>query len=115
MSFITEADRIGQALTIVRGVKCVTRGWPTAMDSDTLPCIVVQKAGEKSADRRDDREYLTEVEYYIRVFSKSASEADRVAADALGVVEGLGYERVFGWEEFTQDVCRVDMRVRSYF
>ncbi len=114
MSFVSEADRIGKALAMVEGVKCVTRGWPSAMDEDTLPCIVVQKAGERGADSRDNREYLTEVEYYIRIFARKAGSVDAIAKAAQRELEDLGYERVFTWEAFDGDICRVDMRVRAY-
>lgn len=114
MGFISESDQIAEVLTSIDGVKCITRGWPSVMDRETLPCIIVQKAGERGAGRRDDQEYLTEIEYYIRVFARVGAEADRVAAAAQACLLSLGYERVFGWEEFTEDICRVDMRVRAY-
>ena len=111
---MTEADRIGGALAAISSIKCITRGWPAALDSQTLPCVVVQKAGERGVDVRDNREYITELEYYIRVFAATAPQADQVSAAVLQTMEALGYERVFAWEEFTQEVYRADMRLRRY-
>lgn len=60
-----DLPRILSALEKVDGVT-VTSAWPR--EPPAVPVVLVTLAGERAADRRDDRWYLTELEYYVRVF-----------------------------------------------
>ena len=94
-----ETERLLNALGALEGVRRVTRGWPSQPAEDALPTIVVQKTGESGVGWRDDLEYLTKLEYTVRVFAAQAAQADTLARGALQVMEELGYRRAFAWEE----------------
>lgn len=99
MSETNEATRIMDALGAIEGVARVTRGWPHQPAQDALPCIVVQKTGEKAVGWRDDLEYLTWREYTVRVFAAQAMQADALDAAVRRTMRALGYGRSFSWEE----------------
>lgn len=72
-----DLPRILSALEKVDGVT-VTSAWPR--EPPAVPVVLVTLAGERAADRRDDRWYLTELEYYVRVFAAKSGELRRVVA-----------------------------------
>ena len=92
-----ELDAIKDVLKALPGVRLVCTGWPQTFD--TLPCVLVQLAGEDGADRRDDGEYLTRLEWYVRVFSRKESEQCALCDLVEEAMEQLGYRRTFRWEE----------------
>ena len=60
---------IKTALEDITGLGSISDSWPTAKTK--LPAIVVDLASEQGADRRDDKRYLTEIEFYVRIFANS--------------------------------------------
>ena len=107
MALKSDPAAVARALTKIDGVKTVTRGWPKKPDA--LPCIAVALSGESTAMACDDASYLTEVEYYIRVFAQKRTECDRIANEADDVLAALGYTRTFAWED-QGETCRTDLR-----
>lgn len=99
MTQTNDIERVVAALSALSGVRRVTRGWPCQRSADTLPCIAVQKTGESGAGWRDDSEYLTKLEYTVRVFAALPEQADALSADAAQAMQALGYSRQFAWEE----------------
>ena len=106
---MTERERIKTALWNVAGVKLVTTDWPKQFN--TTPCIVLTMAGEQGADFRDDKEYLTEQEWYVRVFSAKEPELLKVADGAQAAMEELGYARNLRWEEPGDAIRQVAIRM----
>lgn len=97
-----ELEAIKDALKALPGVRLVCTGWPKTFD--TLPCVLVQLAGEDGADRRDDGEYLTRLEWYVRVFARKESEQWALCGGVEEAMARLGYRRTFHWEEGMADV-----------
>lgn len=92
-----ERERVKAALRALSGVTVVATNWITA--NDALPCIVLLLASEEAADHRDDTEYLTEVEWYVRVFGTKEAPHRALCARMRAAMEGLGYKRTFCWDE----------------
>lgn len=92
-------------------MKTVTRGWPK--ETDTLPCIAVALAGSATADRRDDARYLTEMEYYVRIFAATQGAADALAERVEVAMATLGYEQTFAWEDSSSEVRQLAMRYKT--
>lgn len=109
MEHITEIARILDALKGIPGLT-VTRGWPK--DFVRLPCAAVSLASDNAADHRDDARYLTELEFYIRVFGDTNRQVDTVLPQINQAVEGLGYERTFLWEETDGSIRQTVLRYR---
>ena len=97
-----ELDAIKDALKALPGVRLVCTGWLKTFD--TLPCVLVQLAGEDAADRRDDGEYLTRLEWYVRVFARKESEQWALCGGVEEAMARLHYHRTFHWEEGMADV-----------
>ena len=86
--------------------------WPD--DWAVLPTIAVSEAANIPADFRDDKERITELEYYIRVFANGSAERQRIASDADDVMTGLGYVRNFSNDDDGAGVRQKVMRYRIY-
>lgn len=106
-----EAPAIVAALTLIPDVSKAHRGWPKSFEQ--IPCIAVAEAGNTPTDFRDDAEYLTELEYYIRVFAVKAEQIDAIASAVEDTMLGLGYTRSFSWEDDSADVRQKVMRYRK--
>lgn len=107
-----EAEQIKNALRGVEGVKSVTRGWPASLEA--MPCIAIAKAADTPVEYRDDMEYLTELEYYVRIFSQTVEAADAIAPEVETQMESLGYRRVFDSDEDDGETRIQAMRYRKY-
>lgn len=100
MTLKDDAPRILDALRQVEGIT-VTTAWPK--EEPTRPVVLLTLAGDTPADHRDDQEYLTELEYYVRVFAAKAADMRRICAAVQDAMEALGYRRTFRWEEPGED------------
>ena len=109
-----DAERIRGALSGLAGVRSVTRGWPGSLASKNLPCIGIQKASETGADWRDDREHVTEIEYYVRIFAEKYEQLDAIAPLADAAMEGIGYSRTMTWDDGGSPVRICHIRYRKY-
>ena len=107
-----EAPAIKERLLKLKGVKSVTRGWPRSFER--LPCIAIAKAADTPLEYADDREYLTELEYYIRIFTSRAEDADAMSAEVDAAMEEMGYIRTFAYDDDDSDVRMCAMRYRKY-
>ena len=105
---MTHREQIKEALRGIVGVKLVTTAWPEKFD--TLPCILLSLASEQGADFRDDEEYLTTVQWYVRVFAAKEDVVLRIAAAAYKEMKKLGYIRDGRWEIPDGRLHRVDFR-----
>ena len=79
-----EAEAICARLSTLDGVQRVTRGWPASFAR--LPCIAVSKAADMPVAFADDGERIAQLEYYIRIFTSGAQQADMLAEAADAVV-----------------------------
>ncbi|MDD3410517.1 MAG: hypothetical protein PHY12_06875 [Eubacteriales bacterium] len=104
----TERADILSALRALEGVKLVATNWPKALD--TTPCVLLMQAGESAADYRDDAEYLTEIEWYVRVFCKKDEQQRTLCRAVHEAMEALGYRRTFRWDEGAADVRQTVFR-----
>ena len=112
---INDIDNVLAALGGISGVQLVTRGWPkTDPATAKLPAIAVQEAGNRPAAHADDDELVTEIEYYIRVFARTAGECDTLIVAAETVLRQIGYKRTFSYEDFGADVKMKVLRMRAY-
>ena len=90
-------EEIKAALEDVPGLKSLSDSWP---DTETeLPAIVIDLASEKGADRRDDKRYMTELVYYVRIFADTSQEAQAIFVAVKPRMENLGYENVFKFDQ----------------
>ena len=111
MTIRDDAPRILEALNGIDGLTVVS-AWPREEASG--PVALVTLASEVAADRRDDRAYLTALEYYVRVFAAKSGEMREMCAAVDEVMEALGYERVMRWEEPGDGLRQTVMRYRIY-
>lgn len=94
-----DVNSIIGALAAATAAQHITRGWPLADAADLVPLIALRLASESCTARYDDRAYLMETEYDLRVFAHNPAQADTVAEEARLCMQKLGYERVFAAEE----------------
>ena len=109
---MTEREAIKEALKAIPNVKLVDTKWPEQFK--TTPCIIFNLAGETGEDFRDDKEYLTELEWYVRVFAAKEADLWAIADAAKEAMEGLGYVRTFRWEEPGTGIRQVAIRMKKY-
>lgn len=107
-----EAPAIKERLAAIDGVKSVTRGWPKSFER--LPCIAIAKAADTPTEFADDREYLAELEYYIRIFTERVSDADALAQAVDDTMQEMGYTRTFSYDDDDSDVRMCALRYRKY-
>jgi len=102
MALYTEIPLLIGLFQAIEGVARVTEGWP--LDFKKLPCIAIEEASNIPARFADDAEYMTEIEYYIRVFTLK-SEERRTMADAVDdIMTGQGYTRSFAYDSNEPDI-----------
>jgi len=112
MALKDEKPRIISALSRIPGLARALPAWPE--DWAEIPCIVVSEAANVPAEHRDDRERITELEYYVRVFANRAEEQARIASEADDVMQELGYSRTMVWDDDGAEVRQKVMRYRIY-
>jgi hypothetical protein len=110
MALLDDKPRILDALAAIPGVKAALPAWPKA--DARMPCVVATLAANEPEDTYDDHEYLTALEYYIRVFTNYAQDRAEIAAHADKAMTALGYRRVFMWEDDGADTRQTVMRYR---
>ncbi len=117
LPLIDEMPQILAALAPVPGVAAVHEGWPKTFEQ--LPCIAVEEAGNTPTDFRDDKAYVTELEYTVRVFAVKAEEKRAIASaiegtdDEPGPLPAMGYTRTFSWDDDSADVRQKVMRYKK--
>ncbi|MEG0901696.1 MAG: hypothetical protein RSG96_06220 [Clostridia bacterium] len=105
----SELMQIKRALLAVAGAVMVATAWPKGFGA--LPCVLVQLAGERGADRRDDAVYLVQLEWYVRVFArKREQDLLPLCGRVCAAMEALGYEHIFRWDDDSAEVCPVVFR-----
>ncbi len=109
-----ETERVLLALAGIEGVARVSRGGSALPEDEALPCIIARKTQERGALSADDREYMTMLEYTVKVFARLVSQADELAGEASRVMEALGYRRVLSWEETDGKVHQRLFRFRRH-
>lgn len=113
MALKNDAGRILGALKQVPGVASVTRGWPK--QSAKLPCVLVGLAADVAEDYRDDEEYLTSLEYDVRIFSRTSDDSDAVSDGVDDAMRRLGYRRTLRYEDYGEDIRMVVLRYKQVF
>lgn len=113
MTVMSERKAILLALGVIKGLKKVSASWPK--DLNTIPCITVDLAGEKTTDHRDDKPYLREMEFYVRLFASSDDVFERVGENIEKIMGELGYEQTFLWEEPGADARQLAARYKKYY
>ena len=97
----------------IQGVARATQGWPD--NFETLPCIAIEEASNTPHRFADDREHITEIEYYIRVFSYKAEEKDRLADLVDDFMTERGYTRTLAYDNNEADVRMKALRYQKLF
>ncbi|MEA5017027.1 MAG: hypothetical protein VB099_20965 [Candidatus Limiplasma sp.] len=97
MSVTAQRKEIIQALKSIPGVRNISAAWPEG--KDPIPCITVDLASKRATDRRDDKPYLTQTEFYVRLFAVADGDFESIGGEIEARMEELGYEQTFGWEE----------------
>ena len=113
MALKNDAGRILTALREVPDVASVTRGWPR--QDAKLPCVLVGLAADAAEDYRDDEEYLTSLEYDVRIFSRTSDDSDAVSDAVDDAMRALGYRRGMRYEDYGEDIRMVVLRYKQYF
>lgn len=101
---IDHEEKIKDALAGIPSLKALCSSWPD--DKTKYPAIVVDLAADQSSDFRDDRPYLVELEYYIRIFDTDPTKKRMraVLAEVDTRMEALGYTRTFRFEQNENNV-----------
>ena len=102
MALKDDKARIMARLDGITDVTDVLPVWPKVFTEK--PIIVVSEASNKPADTRDNREYATELQYYVRVFASKAELLSRIASDVDDRMTDLGYMRMTCWEDDGKEV-----------
>ena len=108
---MTEREKVKAVLETIPGIKAFETKWPDKFN--TLPCIVLTLASERGVDRRDDEEYLTEIEWYVRTFAAKEADLQAVSKAAGAAMRALGYERTLLWEQTEGNVRQVVARYQK--
>lgn len=108
MALKDDKPRILAELAKIEGVKQALSAWPK--DWGKLPCVVVSLASNQPVEYRDDREYVTELEYYVRVFAAKEAERADVASKVDDAMLSLGYTRGMHYEEDGEGIRQMAMR-----
>ena len=108
---VDRTQQIIDALKDTPDIKWISDSWPTA--KAVYPCIVVDLASERNTDRRDDRPYLGEYEYYVRIFAVTRPPMLRILEEIDKRMAGIGYERTFRHEQNEPGVKQWVMRYRT--
>lgn len=112
MPLVDEIPVIKPVLQAIPGVQRVTSEWP--QDWKVMPCITITEASNLPAVRYGDRERITELEYYIRIWGRTGAEVVSIASLVDDVMAGLGYERTMAYDDDSADVRQKAMRYRKY-
>ncbi len=107
------AEEILDALAECKGVASVCRGWPGSFE--LLPCIAVSEASNEVAVKYGDTAYAEEAEYYVRIFTKKATEGDSIAVEVQKILEALDFERTFTYEDDNENVRQRLMRFSKIY
>lgn len=110
MSITIQRKEILTALRAIAGLQAVTLSWPRAQAP--IPCVTVDLASRRATDRRDNTPYLTETEFYVRLFASREADFESLGPQVEQALEALGYEQVFVWEEPGQGVRQLAFRYR---
>lgn len=111
MALSHEIEPLMAALRTVPGVQSVVRGWPKAKEK--LPCIAVNLASEVVLDYRDDRRYLMEVEFYLRLFTAQATQADALRDAIDDLMLSQGYELTMAYDDDSEQIRMSVFRYRK--
>lgn len=113
MALIDDKPRLLEALGKIPKVKQARTSWPE--DWAQVPCIILGEANNAPAVRYDNREHITELEYFVRVFAAGEAERQRIASDVDDVMMALDYERTWALDEDGSGIRQKAMRYRRYF
>ncbi len=91
---------IKTALEDIPGLSSISDSWPDA--ETVLPAIVVDLASEQGTDRREDKRYLTEIGYYVRIFASTPAQIHAMFEAVYPRMEALGYEITFKFDQNTE-------------
>lgn len=101
-------EQIKTALEDIPGLGSISDSWPDA--ETVLPAIVVDLASELGTDRRDDRRYMTELEYYVRIFAGTPAQIHTMFEAVNPRMEALGYELTFKFDQNTAGALQLITR-----
>lgn len=113
MIALGQKQEIIDALATISGVKKVSESWPEG--TNNIPCITIDMAGNRPTDYRDDKPYVREVEFYIRLFAKARADFLKIGLEIERIMEGLGYDQSFQWEEPGAGIRQLAFRYKKVF
>ncbi len=103
-------EEIKTALEDIPGLGSISDSWPVSVAD--LPAIVVDLASEQGTDRRDDKRYMSELEYYVRIFADTPSAIYAMHEAVQPLVEALGYEFTFKFDQNTAGALQLITRYK---
>jgi hypothetical protein len=112
MALHDDKPRVIEALRTIKDVKAVLDAWPEKVAD--LPTIIVEEARNMPASHGDDREYLTQLEYYIRIFTKQPKQRSIIASQVEVRMLALGYSRSLAHESGASGERVKHMRYKCY-
>ncbi len=92
-------EQIKTTLEDIPGLGSISDSWPASVAD--LPALVVDLASEQGADRRDNRRYMTEQEFYVRIFAGTPAQIHAMFEAVVPRMEALGYELTFKFDQNT--------------
>lgn len=99
---IDHEEKIIEALVDIPGLKHVGDTYPEGLAD--VPSIIVELASDRVVDWRDDKPYLRELEYYLRLYGASKRTMRRILAEMDSRMDAIGYWRIFRREQSDADV-----------
>jgi hypothetical protein len=92
-------EEIKTALEDIPGLQSLSDSWPESVAD--LPAIVVDLAGERGTDRRDNVRFLTEQEFNVRIFGNTPAEVHTIFEAVVPRMETIRYELTYKFDQNT--------------
>lgn len=105
-----DKPRIIASLKKIPGISNVVPAFPREFTK--RPIIAITEAANRPVQFRDDREYLTQLQYMVRVFAHTEEEISRISSHVEDIMTiTLDYVRVGCWQD---DSGQTRQRVITY-
>ncbi len=93
MTAESEKAAVKAALQAIPGLRQVYTQWPDQFSA--TPCLVLQLAAEQAVDIRDGQTYVSQLEWYVRLFTTKEADTDAICPAIGRAMEEQGYQQTF--------------------
>ena len=83
-------------------------------DGTEFPCATFYEAANSAADRRDDQEYITEIEVYVSVWGETPEQIEPIARQVEERLTAARYQRMLCYDDYSGTAKQKIMRYRAY-